>query len=185
MLTHLHLKLGSSPERPHLSFPLKPSITIFVGPNNSGKSLLLSEIAAECFNGVRGSHTKILNHIEFQAVDRVTAEGDYQKIKREPRPDEPIPFGHSAVRLGVNDTIVFDDTYYRGNRTKTLTSLPIIVWRSQRLSSTVQSVLNSSTRSIGVILKIQSCPWRRFTQTTVSVRSGAGLSTKLSVCILA
>ncbi len=95
MLTHIHLKHGSSPGQPLLSFPLKPSITIFVGPNNSGKSLVLNEIAAECCDGIRATNRKVLDHIKFEAVDRTTAEADYQKLKREPHPGELVQLGSS------------------------------------------------------------------------------------------
>jgi hypothetical protein len=43
MLTNITFKAGSSPGQPPLSIDLQPSVTIFVGPNNSGKSVALRE----------------------------------------------------------------------------------------------------------------------------------------------
>jgi AAA15 family ATPase/GTPase len=45
MIEELTLKFGSSPSEPPLQFSPGP-VTVFVGPNNSGKSLLLREVEA-------------------------------------------------------------------------------------------------------------------------------------------
>jgi predicted ATPase len=44
MLKELHLKFGPSPDQVPLKLTLEPSVTIFVGPNNSGKSQTLREM---------------------------------------------------------------------------------------------------------------------------------------------
>jgi chromosome segregation ATPase len=56
MITHLELKSSSSLGQPPLSIDLPPSITIFVGPNNSGKSQLLNEIGKFCSGQVNHSN---------------------------------------------------------------------------------------------------------------------------------
>jgi hypothetical protein len=43
MLSRLILKAGSGPSKPPLDFTLSP-VTVFVGPNNGGKSRALTEI---------------------------------------------------------------------------------------------------------------------------------------------
>jgi len=43
MIERLDLKFGSSPHQPPVSFAPGP-MTLFVGPNNGGKSVLLEDI---------------------------------------------------------------------------------------------------------------------------------------------
>lgn len=114
MLKGLELKFGSSFGQPKLSLPLEPSITIFVGPNNSGKSLLLREIAAYCKSASVGSHTKILEQLECIAVDRATAEIDFANILREPNPSEVIVHGQVPVSIAGKNKQIHADHYYLG-----------------------------------------------------------------------
>lgn len=52
MITKLELSFGAKPGTPALDFAPGP-VTVFVGPNNSGKSLVLREIGASLFDTVR------------------------------------------------------------------------------------------------------------------------------------
>ena len=63
MIRSLDLKIGPSAGGPKLKLMLSP-ITVFVGPNNSGKSKILSEIEAYC-TGAHGSQPLILNGMDF------------------------------------------------------------------------------------------------------------------------
>lgn len=62
MISELHLKFGSNPGSP-LSVNLTP-ITVFVGPNNSGKSRILTEIEQYCTTGPQ-ANALILDRMEF------------------------------------------------------------------------------------------------------------------------
>lgn len=99
MLTALRLKSSSSPGRPPLAIPLQPSVTIFVGPNNAGKSLLLREIKGFCEAGSMGPHTSILDRLDCAAVDRATAETDFNKLLRKAEPGENINQDHVPAML--------------------------------------------------------------------------------------
>jgi len=114
MLNFIHLKSPSSPGQPPLGFPLKPSITIFVGPNNSGKSLVLREITNLCANGSRGDHTLILKNIEFDHVDEKVARADYQAMRRLANPGEKIQEGFSPVVFQGRDDMMNDNVYFLG-----------------------------------------------------------------------
>src|SRR5688572_17826301 len=103
MLTHMHLCSASSPGQPTLDFPLVPSMTIFVGPNNSGKSMVLREVSYACTEGHRAPQTQILNKLDFVGVDRATAEADFKQMKRSPNPGENATEGYSFVRYGGGD----------------------------------------------------------------------------------
>src|SRR6185295_13522928 len=111
MLTHIHLKSGSSRGRPPLDFPLTPSMTIFVGPNNAGKSLLLREIHRACTDGTMENACAILDRLTFQGVDKATADADYARIKRKSNLGEQVQPGQSAVILAGNNVVIFDDHY--------------------------------------------------------------------------
>src|SRR5580700_10462477 len=55
MIERLDLKFGSSPDQPPISFAPGP-MTVFVGPNNGGKSVLLEDIKQLfCYVPVQGT----------------------------------------------------------------------------------------------------------------------------------
>lgn len=67
MIRQIHLKSGQSPQSAPLSFEPTP-LTIFVGPNNSGKSLLLREIEDFCSHGQKRDSFCVLNNLEFEPL---------------------------------------------------------------------------------------------------------------------
>ncbi len=72
MINQLKLKFGSSSGSSKLI--IEPSaITVFVGPNNSGKSKVISEIASECTLGACGPQNVILEDIRFDGFNMVEA----------------------------------------------------------------------------------------------------------------
>jgi predicted ATPase len=99
MLSALHLKSASSLGQAALRVPLQPSVTIFVGPNNSGKSLLLREIFSFCESGSYGTHTSILDRIDCDSVDKATAQAELDQMLREPEPGEDIGSNQAPIML--------------------------------------------------------------------------------------
>lgn len=65
MITNLKLKFGKAPGLEPISFTPN-AITVFVGPNNSGKSLALRELLQYCQNGTPNVQYKIFDSIQFQ-----------------------------------------------------------------------------------------------------------------------
>jgi predicted ATPase len=59
-------------------------VTVFVGPNNSGKSLVLREIEVACRQGTYGG-CQIVDRIEFQQVDSETAKQELDAASSPPR----------------------------------------------------------------------------------------------------
>jgi AAA domain, putative AbiEii toxin, Type IV TA system/Overcoming lysogenization defect protein-like, TOPRIM domain len=115
MIEHLHLKSSSSSGQPALCFELEPSITIFVGPNNSGKSQLLREIYSFCTAG--SSQSLILERLEFLPVAPESASADFKRLKRPLKHNERVGEKLTPVRLGSNDTSIRESNYLLG-RTK-------------------------------------------------------------------
>jgi hypothetical protein len=111
MLTKITLKSGASPEKPGLSFPLTP-VTVFVGPNNSGKSRALVEIE-RWVTSAQAPECQVVEKIEFRAWDGANFELELKKIAVEPHHSETInpdnvligklrPQDNSAARFQIN-----------------------------------------------------------------------------------
>lgn len=67
MIERIKLKFGSSIEQPATVIETTP-ITVFVGPNNSGKSKILIEIEQFCTNGTINTNNLILQDIDFDSL---------------------------------------------------------------------------------------------------------------------
>lgn len=96
LINRLALRFGSRSELPPLE--LQPTgITLFVGPNNSGKSLVLREIEKFCaLNNATGNH--ILGHIDFNFPDAETLRRGISASKTAPNENENVPEGHILVQ---------------------------------------------------------------------------------------
>lgn len=68
LLNNLNLKFGASIKGSALDIPLTP-VTVFVGPNNSGKSLILNEIAS-CFAGSNSGQYRIVSRLEPRTLSQ-------------------------------------------------------------------------------------------------------------------
>lgn len=119
MIKKIKLKFGSSHSKPALETDLTP-ITVFVGPNNSGKSKLLFEIEEFCKKGLKNSTNVILDELLFSPLP--DAETEIKKYSLTPKANETIApdeiiFGDSKVRhiLKKNELLKFfnDVSTYR------------------------------------------------------------------------
>ncbi|HLO87727.1 MAG TPA: AAA family ATPase [Nostocaceae cyanobacterium] len=93
MLSKILLKFGSSPNRKPLEFE-PGTMTVFVGTNNSGKSLILREIEHYTEAGYQEEHN-ILDKLEFV----LPSEEEVRKIihQRKYVTDDPPPYGLISV----------------------------------------------------------------------------------------
>ncbi|WP_369752342.1 ATP-dependent endonuclease [Flavobacterium sp. WC2409] len=104
MIKKIKLKFGSSSTKPALETDLTP-ITVFVGPNNSGKSKMLFEIEEFCKKGTINTQNVILSELTFSPL--TDTEDEINKYTLTPKanetlaPDE-IVFGDSKVRNKIN-----------------------------------------------------------------------------------
>lgn len=73
MINKIKLKFGSSQTKPPLDTEITP-ITVFVGPNNSGKSKVLIEIEKFCKEGLLNTTNVILTDLEFNNLSDPEAE---------------------------------------------------------------------------------------------------------------
>jgi predicted ATPase len=110
MISKLKLKFGSSRTKPALETNTTP-ITVFVGPNNSGKSKVLIELEIFCRNGTIKTTDVILDQLDFkQSTDPETEINNHTLT---PRHNESIEPG--KILFGKNTT------YHKLNRQELLT----------------------------------------------------------------
>jgi catechol 2,3-dioxygenase-like lactoylglutathione lyase family enzyme len=118
MLTKISFNAGSSPGKAGLEFSLSP-VTIFVGPNNSGKSRALIEIEG-WVTRAQGPDGQIIKKLEFEPWDRAEFESEVAKIEVQPTLSETVnpdhvllaklrPQDNSAARVQVNREALFND----------------------------------------------------------------------------
>ena len=104
MIKKIKFKFGSSQTKPPLEANLTP-ITVFVGPNNSGKSKVLTEIEAFCKNGQINTNNVIASELEFNPLTDPEAEINSHTLsprRNEALQPEHIFFGKENIRHQLN-----------------------------------------------------------------------------------
>jgi len=96
MIDKIKLKSGSSAGEPNLEIDLTP-ITVFVGPNNSGKSRVLVEIEHYCRQPVGRANQLILENLTFTPLLKDEIEDELSKIEQHPMPNEGINADHIFI----------------------------------------------------------------------------------------
>ena len=101
MITALHLKFGHSPDAQNEIIESSP-VTVFVGPNSSGKSKALSEIYHCCTRGERDVNNVIVDAIEFKQLSRESAIEIIEQNTLQPNAGEKMLDGEIIVGNGGN-----------------------------------------------------------------------------------
>lgn len=105
MIKSISLKFGRAEGLTPVSITTTP-ITVFVGPNNSGKSVMLSEIQQFCSNGTENQNTKIINKIELEELNEEQANIKISNITLPPNPGEAVQPEHILVgKRGVRQQL--------------------------------------------------------------------------------
>ena len=90
MITEIKFKFGKGPGSKPETTKLTP-VTVFVGPNNSGKSKVLSEIRRYCSSEERSpARDVILDHLEFEAVPQGDVEETIRRFTLPAPPNQPL-----------------------------------------------------------------------------------------------
>jgi ABC-type cobalamin/Fe3+-siderophores transport system ATPase subunit len=145
MISWLKLKSGSSLDAAPLEFYPK-AVTIFIGPNNSGKSHALQEIFSYCQSGQIHQDSAIISGIEFAGVEAELAEQALENIAVPLGPRETCPPGQIAIIGPRGRELVSRDNLLSAIRDPS--SLPLKTWFAQMylarkvLSLTGQTRLN-------------------------------------------
>lgn len=96
MIKNIKLKFGRADGLEAVSIDTTP-ITVFVGPNNSGKSKILSEIQQFCSNGRRNANSLIIEAIELEAISNEIVDQRIAKVRLRPNPGEAVQPDHIFV----------------------------------------------------------------------------------------
>ncbi|WLD93784.1 ATP-dependent endonuclease [Alkalihalobacillus sp. AL-G] len=96
MITKLSLKFGATSESENLEISTTP-VTVFVGPNNSGKSKLLREIFNFCREGRISTNDVILEDVEFTQTDEEFGKKALSQLLQKPTPQQTIPPGNVII----------------------------------------------------------------------------------------
>ncbi len=93
MIKKLKLKFGSHQTRSPLNLDITP-ITVFVGPNNSGKSKVLAEIEHYCRHTFASPGDVVLDTLELEAYEQTALEAEIARLEKTPEIGETVNPGH-------------------------------------------------------------------------------------------
>lgn len=96
MISRLHLKFGRALGHPAEEIEITP-VTVFVGPNNSGKSKVLSEIQHFCLTGNKDATAVILDDLTLEGIPEDQAEDTVRHLTLRPNPGEALQVDHILV----------------------------------------------------------------------------------------
>ena len=96
MISNFRLKFGRAADLPAEPVSATP-VTVFVGPNNSGKSKVLAEIAQYCKSGQKNATAVILEDLAFAGLATDRATQAIEHIKLPPNLGEALNVGHIFV----------------------------------------------------------------------------------------
>ena len=96
MISNFRLKFGRVPGS--VSEPISTTpVTVFVGPNNSGKSKVLSEIEQYCRTGQKNASSLILDDVTFSGLPEKEVLEAIKHIEQQPNQGEAVSLGHIVV----------------------------------------------------------------------------------------
>jgi ABC-type cobalamin/Fe3+-siderophores transport system ATPase subunit len=96
MVKSISLKFGRNGPASPMVVETTP-VTVFVGPNNSGKSKALSEIKRYCCCGEKNADDVIIDHLQFNACSADEADRRVTQLSFPRRPNEVISPGSILV----------------------------------------------------------------------------------------
>lgn len=112
MIEKIKLKFGASPKAAPLEFRVTP-ITVFVGPNYSGKSKLIREIAELIQHGRATSERVIADEITLRTYSEDEAQKIIDDFKLEPNPGELVHEGYILVGTGQHRNQIIPERIIR------------------------------------------------------------------------
>ena len=103
MINKIVLKFGSSANNPILTIDVTP-ITVFVGPNNSGKSKILREIENYARTSIGQTSNVIVSQIEFTSYTKDEIVEEISQIEQIPNSGENVSQGHIIIgKVGAQE----------------------------------------------------------------------------------
>lgn len=109
MIDEITLKFGGSLNSEPLTLK-SPKVTVFVGPNNSGKSQLLKDILAICQNG-RTVNTVLIDNLNFSSYSQDELNDIITHNKRPIKNEENINPNHYYLNFSGKDHIAYQSHF--------------------------------------------------------------------------
>lgn len=116
MISQLRLRFGRAPGIEPDPISVTP-VTVFVGPNNSGKSKVLTEVGQYCRSGTKAANNVILDDVSFSGFNPEAALNSIEQIKQAPQPGETLNVNHVYIgsRIGRHQVPLNDLLRYIQN----------------------------------------------------------------------
>jgi ABC-type cobalamin/Fe3+-siderophores transport system ATPase subunit len=111
MITSFQLNFGKAPDVPSEEIPVTP-VTVFVGPNNSGKSRILREMEYYCRNGQKETNSLLLSDIEFRSLSLDEGRQFIERLQQVPLQDEFVAANHIILASRYGRIQVFPERFY-------------------------------------------------------------------------
>jgi len=96
LIENIKLKFGSNPGEEKLDINISP-VTVFVGPNNSGKSKVLREIHHVCREGSLEARGVIIENLTLESMEQTEFENKLSHLEKEPQPNETLREGNIII----------------------------------------------------------------------------------------
>ena len=93
MIWEILLKFGKAPGVRPEPIPIGP-VTVFVGPNNSGKSKVLNEIEHRCYHGTGHTHDVIIENVRFRGITPGEVPTSIERLMVPPNRNEAVGAGN-------------------------------------------------------------------------------------------
>lgn len=102
MIATIRFRIGNGGTGTPLAFD-PPPVTVFVGPNNSGKSLVLRELARHMTEDQPPQDCKIIESVSFRGFTDQEIDAETERLQQTPIPGETVGegltiFGHGTFR---------------------------------------------------------------------------------------
>ncbi|MBD8490869.1 ATP-binding protein [Echinicola sp. CAU 1574] len=166
MIKDIKIQFGSHPAGEKLLIETSP-VTVFVGPNNSGKSKLLTEIQQFSQHGVKNHTFKLIDDISFNELSEEQRAKEIESHTLSPNANEQIDqgrilFGDGRTRNQINEQLpnqILTNpnghknnfcTYYLSYKTLKLDALNRISLINQRPLGDLQS---SPSNNLAILFK--------------------------------
>lgn len=108
MIKNIKLKFGRAEGLPAESTLAMP-ITVFVGPNNSGKSRILTEIQQFCTSGTQNVNNQLIDTIELESIEEDQINEKIDSITLKPNPEEILQPNNILVgKRGLRNQVPYD-----------------------------------------------------------------------------
>jgi ABC-type cobalamin/Fe3+-siderophores transport system ATPase subunit len=113
MISSFRLKFGRGASDTGANIDATP-VTVFVGPNNSGKSRILQEIEHFCRSGQKDANSLLLADLEFSAMEEAMIAKSIERLRQPPNPGESQHVDHIFVgsRYGRKHVPITELTRY-------------------------------------------------------------------------